>query len=44
MIEHETQEYYVEFLSKWKELARAKIARYRQQCDRLVEEKVEAIR
>jgi hypothetical protein len=30
LIEQETQEYYIEFLQKWKELAKAKIARYRQ--------------
>ncbi len=25
MIEHETQEYYIEFLQKWKEVAKSKI-------------------
>ena len=44
MIEQETQEYYIEFLQKWKELAKAKIARYRQQCDDLVAEKVQIVK
>jgi hypothetical protein len=44
MIEQETQEYYIEFLQKWKELAKAKIARYRQQCDELVAEKVQIVK
>lgn len=30
LIEQETQDYYIEFLSKWKELAKSKIANYRQ--------------
>jgi hypothetical protein len=44
LIETETQEYYIEFLQKWKELAKNKIARYRQQCDDLVAEKMQIVR
>ena len=33
LIEQETQEYYIEFLQKWKELAKNKISRYKDQCD-----------
>ena len=44
MIEHETTEYYVEFLSKWKELAKTKIARYKHQCERLLEDRIEAVK
>jgi hypothetical protein len=29
LIEQETQEYYIEFLSKWKEVAKQKINQYR---------------
>jgi hypothetical protein len=39
LIEQETQDYYIDFLSKWKDLARAKIKSYREQCERLVADK-----
>eukprot|EP00347_Sterkiella_histriomuscorum_P020786 403336463 len=35
LIEKETQEYYLEFLSKWKEVARNKITQYRRAIDQL---------
>ena len=44
LIEQETQDYYIEFLHKWKELAKAKIRSYREQCERLVAEKGQAVR
>ena len=44
LIEQETQDYYIEFLSKWKELARSKIANYRQQCEVLISEKVQIVK
>lgn len=44
LIEQETQEYYIEFLQKWKELAKAKIANYRQQCEILIAEKVQIVK
>jgi ElaB/YqjD/DUF883 family membrane-anchored ribosome-binding protein len=44
LIEQETQDYYIEFLNKWKELAKAKIKSYREQCERLVSEKGQAVR
>jgi hypothetical protein len=34
----------VEFLSKWKDLARAKIRGYRDQCERLVADKAAAVK
>ena len=33
MIEKETQEYYVEFLQKWREVAKSKITQYRRQSE-----------
>lgn len=39
MIEQETQDYYIEFLSKWKELARKKITQYRKAIETLASEK-----
>lgn len=44
LIEQETQDYYIEFLSKWKDLAKAKIASYRQQCEVLIGEKEKIVR
>lgn len=44
LIEQETQDYYIEFLSKWKELAKSKIANYRQQCEVLIAEKVQVVK
>ncbi len=44
MIEQETQEYYIEFLQKWKEIAKTKIAHYRQQCEEVVSEKNSIVR
>ena len=35
MIEKETQEYYVEFLLKWRENAKNKITQYRRQSEQL---------
>ena len=39
MIEKETQEYYVEFLQKWREVAKGKITQYRRQSEQLIQEK-----
>jgi len=39
MIEMETQEYYLEFLNKWKEVARSKITQYRKTIESLTQEK-----
>lgn len=39
LIEKETQEYYIEFLQKWKEVAKSKISQYRKAIDQLCQEK-----
>lgn len=39
MIEQETQEYYIEFLQKWKEVAKSKITQYRKAIEQSVLEK-----
>ena len=39
LIEQETQEYYIEFLSKWKEVAKSKITQYRKAIEQLAQEK-----
>lgn len=39
MIEKETQEYYVEFLQKWREVAKSKITQYRRQSEQLLHDK-----
>ena len=39
MIEQETQEYYLEFLQKWKEVAKSRISRYRKAVEDLGLEK-----
>ncbi len=39
LIEQETQEYYIEFLSKWKEVAKSKITQYRKAIEQLASEK-----
>lgn len=39
MIEKETQEYYVEFLQKWREVAKSKITQYRRQSEQLIQDK-----
>lgn len=39
MIEKETQEYYVEFLQKWREVAKSKITQYRRQSEQLLLDK-----
>lgn len=39
LIEHETQEYYIEFLQKWKEVAKGKITQYRKAIDQLYQER-----
>ena len=39
MIEKETQEYYVEFLQKWREVAKSKITHYRRQSEQLIYDK-----
>ena len=39
MIEKETQEYYIEFLGKWKEIAKQKIQQYRKTTEALAKEK-----
>lgn len=36
LIEQETQDYYIEFLQKWRELAKNKISQYRRQCEHLI--------
>ena len=33
MIEQETQEYYIDFLGKWREVAKSKITQYRKQSE-----------
>lgn len=38
MIEQETQDYYIEFLHKWRELARNKISQYKRQSEVLLQE------
>ena len=38
LIEQETQDYYVEFLQKWRELARSKISQYKRQSESLLQE------
>ena len=38
LIEEETQEYYIEFLQKWRELAKNKISQYRRQSEQLLQE------
>ena len=38
LIEQETQEYYIEFLQKWRELAKNKISQYRRQSEHLIQE------
>ena len=35
MIEQETQEYYIDFLQKWREVAKSKITQYRKQSEQL---------
>ena len=39
LIEQETQEYYIEFLQKWKEVAKNKITQYRKAIETLASEK-----
>ena len=39
LIEKETQEYYIEFLGKWKEVAKQKIQQYRKNTESLALEK-----
>ena len=39
LIEKETQEYYIEFLGKWKEVAKSKIQQYRKNTENLALEK-----
>ena len=39
MIEKETQEYYIEFLQKWREVAKSKITQYRRQSEQFQQEK-----
>ena len=39
LIEQETQEYYIEFLQKWKEVAKQKIQQYRKTTETLALEK-----
>lgn len=39
LIEQETQEYYLEFLQKWKDVAKSKISQYRSNIDDLKKEK-----
>ena len=39
LIEQETQEYYIEFLQKWKEVAKQKIQQYRKTTEELTKEK-----
>lgn len=39
LIEKETQEYYIEFLGKWKEVAKQKILQYRKNTEALSHEK-----
>jgi|TARA_B110000285_G_scaffold233171_1_gene306150 hypothetical protein len=39
LIEKETQEYYIEFLGKWKEVAKSKIQQYRKNTESLALEK-----
>ena len=39
LIEKETQEYYIEFLGKWKEVAKQKILQYRKNTEALSQEK-----
>lgn len=36
LIEQETEEYYIEFLQKWRELAKSKIKQYRRQSEQLL--------
>jgi len=38
LIEQETQDYYIEFLQKWRELAKNKISQYRRQSEHLIQE------
>jgi hypothetical protein len=38
LIEQETQDYYIEFLQKWRELARSKISQYKRQAETLTQE------
>ena len=35
MIEQETQDYYIDFLQKWREVAKSKITQYRKQSELL---------
>jgi hypothetical protein len=44
MIEQETQDYYLEFLQKWKDAAKAKIHRYKVQYEELLTEKTQLVR
>ena len=44
MIEKETQEYYVEFLQKWREVAKNKITQYRRQSEHLSIEKEQLLK
>ena len=39
LIEQEAQDYYIEFLQKWKEVAKSKISQYRKAVDNLAQEK-----
>lgn len=39
LIEEETQEYYIEFLKKWKEVAKQRILQYRKNTEALSKEK-----
>lgn len=39
LIEQETQEYYIEFLQKWKEIAKQKISQYRANIEQIAKEK-----
>ena len=44
LIEQETQEYYIDFLHKWREVAKSKISQYRKQSEELALEKEELMR
>jgi hypothetical protein len=44
MIEQETQDYYIDFLQKWREVAKSKITQYRKQSELLQHEKEQVIR
>ena len=44
LIEQETQDYYIEFLQKWRELAKNKISHYKRQSEHLMIENQNLLR